>query len=501
MGREYMSSEKTRTQPHTPTTNTPTTNYSKMKKILITLLLIPFALQAQVKVNIDTEKTYQEVEGWGASLIWWAHMTGQWEDEEKIDSIVDLLVSPDHLNMNIFRYNIGGGDDPTHYSTPDKPGHMAKGKGVRAEMEGFLDATDANYNWTRDAGQRKIMMKIKEKRPDVVFEAFSNSPPYWMTHSGCSAGNHDASEDNLKPEYYEAFCDYLIEVCVHYRDEYGIEFKTLEPFNEPQTSYWNYKGSQEGCHFNIETQIEIIKILHQKLKASGLNTVIAASDETNVNSFNKAMTAYIKEGITPMIGQINTHTYQVNHEDRVGALRLSKEIGVDFWQSETGPQGIKGHNYYNNLGLAQRLIDDMNVMRPQAWLDWQYIEEGNNTWCLIRSSFSKETIKIIKNFYVRKQVTKFIKQGYTIIDSDNKNTLAAMCPKTKEIAIVTVNNTKNEQDFSYQISNKMTKGKVRAYHTTEEVNCQEIESIKLKNGGFEKQLKPFSITTFIIAGQ
>ena len=34
--------------------------------------------------------------------------------------------------MNIFRYNIGGGDDPSHLD-----GHMVKGKGKRAEMEGF----------------------------------------------------------------------------------------------------------------------------------------------------------------------------------------------------------------------------------------------------------------------------------------------------------------------------------------------------------------------------
>jgi hypothetical protein len=51
------------------------------------------------------------------------------------------------------------------------------------------------------------MLKIKAKRPDAIFEAFSNSPPYWMTFSGCAGGNVDPMQDNLKPEYYEAFCD------------------------------------------------------------------------------------------------------------------------------------------------------------------------------------------------------------------------------------------------------------------------------------------------------
>jgi len=37
--------------------------------------------------------------------------------------------------------------------------------------------------------------------------------------------NMDPMADNLKPEYYEAFGDYLIDVCKHYKEQYGIEFK------------------------------------------------------------------------------------------------------------------------------------------------------------------------------------------------------------------------------------------------------------------------------------
>src|SRR5690606_21631225 len=114
------------------------------------------------RVTVNPRLQHQTIEGWGASLCWWANMVGQWDDEEKIDQIVDLLTSPDKLNMNVFRYNIPGGDDPRHYSTPERPGHMAKGKGVRAEMEGFRDSKDSPYDWSRDAGQRKLLLKIKE---------------------------------------------------------------------------------------------------------------------------------------------------------------------------------------------------------------------------------------------------------------------------------------------------------------------------------------------------
>ena len=181
---------------------------------------------------------WHQNEGWGVSLCWWANMCGKWSDS-KIDQLVTWLVSPEGLNCNIFRYNIPGGDDPNNANCTLH--HMDSGKGRRAEMEGFKTSSSDDYDWTRDAAQRKIMLKIKEKRPDAIFEAFSNTPPYYMTYSGCCAGNADANKDNLKPEYYEEFAHYLVDVCKHYKDEYGIEFKTLEPFNEPNTNYW-YAG-------------------------------------------------------------------------------------------------------------------------------------------------------------------------------------------------------------------------------------------------------------------
>ena len=176
----------------------------------------------------------QHFYGWGVSLCWWAGQCGKWTDR-KIDEIVTWLTSPTGLNYQYFRYNIGGGDDPENRNCT--PHHMGSGKGLRAEMEGFKDFTGDEYHWDRDEAQRKIMLKIREKRPDAVFEAFSNSCPYYMTYSGCVSGNVDGGKDNLKPEYYEEFAHYLVDVCKHYKDEYGIEFTTLEPFNESVTNF------------------------------------------------------------------------------------------------------------------------------------------------------------------------------------------------------------------------------------------------------------------------
>jgi hypothetical protein len=66
-----------------------------------------------------------------------------------------------------------------------------------------------------------------------------------MTKSGCASGNTDGS-NNLKDDSYDAFADYLTEVVKHFRDSWGITFRTLEPLNEPNASWWTGERQPGG---------------------------------------------------------------------------------------------------------------------------------------------------------------------------------------------------------------------------------------------------------------
>ena len=51
-------------------------------------------------------------EGWGTSLCWWANRMGF--SKKMTEDSAKLFYSPEGLNLNIMRYNIGGGDNPSH---------------------------------------------------------------------------------------------------------------------------------------------------------------------------------------------------------------------------------------------------------------------------------------------------------------------------------------------------------------------------------------------------
>ncbi|GMA60198.1 hypothetical protein GCM10025859_06380 [Alicyclobacillus fastidiosus] len=114
-------------------------------------------------------------QGWGTSLAWFAYVIGGAPNGVR-NHIADLLFSQQKgLGLNVLRYNIGGGENPNlHFLQP------------RAKIPGY-EPTEGNYNWTADASQR-WMLQAAKKRGANVFEAFSNSPPYWMTKSDSVTG-------------------------------------------------------------------------------------------------------------------------------------------------------------------------------------------------------------------------------------------------------------------------------------------------------------------------
>lgn len=75
----------------------------------------------------------------------------------------------------------------------------------------------------------------------------------------CS-GNVDGHKDNLAPENYDAFVDYLTEVVGYYRHEMNFTFRTVEPFNEPYAWNWQKGNFQEGCHYDPSTQDIILQV-------------------------------------------------------------------------------------------------------------------------------------------------------------------------------------------------------------------------------------------------
>ena len=66
--------------------------------------------------------------------------------------MVDAVVDPvNGLGYNVFRYNIGGGENPAHE-------HMDEYR----DMPGF-QTSDGTWDWDADANQRAVLQRIVER--------------------------------------------------------------------------------------------------------------------------------------------------------------------------------------------------------------------------------------------------------------------------------------------------------------------------------------------------
>jgi O-glycosyl hydrolase len=144
----------------------------------------------------------------------------------------------------------------------------------------------------------------------------------------------------------------------------------------------------------------------------------------------------------------------------------------------------------------------MRYIQPEAWIDWQYMEEANDQWCTIRGSFAGQTYEKVKNYYVRQQCSRFIKQGYDIITTVNNQSLAALSANRDTLVIVALNEgiaAKTHVINLSQFSQLPVGNNIRAYRTSAEENLSDAShSVSLDGKTLIMDLPAQSITTLVV---
>ncbi len=436
-------------------------------------------------VKVDATTKHQTFEGWGTSLAWWAYQIGGWSSGKR-NQLVDLVVDPvTGLGYNVFRYNIGGGDAPGHK-------HMGKDR----QMPGF-QSSDGTWDWNADARQTSVLSRILEKGEGVIIEAFSNSPPYWMTKSGCASGNTDGS-NNLKDDQYPAFADYLTEVTKHYRDVLGITFRTLEPLNEPNANWWKAEGGQEGCHFGASSQQQIIKAVSSALATKGLSeTRVSASDENSMDDAYSIMSSY-DSATWAAIAQMNVHSYAGSKRAELRALAVGKARRL--WQSESGPLSVElASNTDAAIFMAGRIIQDLRELEPAAWLEWQVVDPSPN-WTSFTVNDSQQSFAPVKRFYMQSGFTRYIRPGATFVDIRNADMVAALSADGATLTIVARNGDKTaSKGFTFDLTTLASVGtSVEVHRTSASEDLVHLAPVGVQGWSFSATLPAYSVTTFVV---
>ncbi|MFJ5639280.1 beta-1,6-galactanase [Streptomyces sp. NPDC093223] len=407
--------------------------------------------RADATVAVSPSTSYGTWEGWGTSLAWWANVFGARDDFADIffttKSTTYNNTSLPGLGLNIARYNLGA----CSWNSVNGES-MAASANIPAfkQIEGYWqdwnneDPASAAWDWTADATQRAMLVKAVNRGAKA--ELFANSPMWWMclnhNPSGAAGGGN-----NLQSWNYRQHASHLAAVALYAKNHWGVNFATVEAFNEPSSSWWTATGTQEGCHIDATVQSAVLPYLRSELNSRGLTaTKISASDETSYdlarttwNSFSSTTKGYVD--------RVNVHGYQGSGGRRdLLYTDVVSTAGKALWNSETGDDDGTGYT------LAFNLLYDFRWLHPTAWVYWQVMDPSTN-WAMI--AYDANTLAagaVTTKYYVMAQFSRHVRPGMTVLDTGVSNAVAAYDASAERLVVVALNTAASAQTLTFDLS-------------------------------------------------
>ena len=523
------------------------------------------------EIAVDPEVRYQTLDGWGTSLCWWGNVIGSWGDADwngngrpDREEIAELAFSPEYLNLNIVRYNVGGGDkEDTSIKRVEGrvPGWTEDMTGTKDgsgefDPETFYgksteEMSDAGQLWMLEQANkyRKDYAEKTGQENDIINKVFSNSPPYYMTKSGTSTGGYSWDLNNLRDDCYDDFALYMARATKwiddNLEEKFGEGVSFVEPMNEPDTNYWQAGSTkQEGCVFNTgELQSWMLSEMQSALDAEefggSLDDVkITGTDETAlwnaINSFNR-----LNDDAKANLDTISAHTYSGNDSERRQLRDTAKSYDKGLWMSEITRGG--GSHYdgchdsmdaVNARSQSEGIMADLKYMQPTAWVAWLVADseyeciQTNSSWGLLHAVFEEDgqpvpdyhtnlvnadgTRKdgvpgegywaVTKQFYTMMQYSKYLKAGYTMIDIADSNMCAAISPSGDELVIV-AQNFGGDRQTTLDLNAFPGAETAELYRTSDTESCELVETQDVTDKVLDVTLPYNTVSTWVITAE
>jgi O-glycosyl hydrolase len=455
----------------------------KLKGVLLLLLaawLLAFPMNSRGDYTASVSPgtvVVNNFQGWGASLCWWANVVGSYSNR---DTYADLAFS--QLKLNIVRYNIGGGENPTNNFLS-----------YRARMPGF-EPTNGVWNWNADLNQRWMLQAALARGANLV-DAFANSPPWWMTVSGSVTGAVGAT-NNLQVADETLFATYLATVVSNLTVLDGVHFDYVTPMNEPVGTKWTYGNTQEGCDMSATQQIPVINALRTALNTSLPAAGIDASEDVDPYQSVSSIDTYPAATLNNL-ALCTTHTY--SETGNTSFATKANQIGKPMWVSEYGDSDGTG------LTMAQRIHDDITGMGVQAWCYWQVVDSASGWGFLLNPLTTNSSggfttnYTVNEKFYAIGQFSEFIRPGCEIISVSDSYTLAAWTPSNSTLVLVMINTNTSSLNVTYSLGSFLpVPWQVAVTQTAPGENMVSKPPLLVVNNQFTSAIPALSITTFVL---
>jgi glucosylceramidase len=411
--------------------------------VFVSLTFCFFAQAHETIVTIDPSITYQEIEGFGASLT----DSSAWLIQNKLSPaarsnlLVHLFCPTNGAGLNFLRQPIGSSDFRLQdYTYDDMPfGQTDYG------LTNFSIAYDEAYIIP-------LLQKIATLNTNLKIMASSWSPPAWMKNGG------DLYSGTLKTNAYGAYAAYLRKF-IHAYTAHGLPIHSLTLQNEPLYEPNTYAGS----YMAASNQIELIKRVGSDFATNAIATKILVYDH-NWDQFNYPITVLNDAGAAAYAAGSAFHGYA--GDISVQSLVRDAHPTKDIYFTECSSGSWSGSFSNSLLWDAQTLIIGSLRHWSKTVIKWNLALDQNGgpkiaggcSTCrgLVTINTNTSVITTNSEYYALGHASRFLRLGARRIEASETAiggpyTVAFVNPDTSMVAIACNPNT-SSRDFTFRWS-------------------------------------------------
>lgn len=366
-------------------------------------------MEGVTALKIDTSVKYQIMESFGTSGCWWSQYVGGWDNEYQDtgrtvrEEIAKLLFDQDYgIGLTAYRYNLGAGS--------------VNGEGEYWDFHRRAQSFETapfTYDWSKDENAVWFLKEaVKLGVEEVIL--FSNSPLERLTING-RAQMTKGSKQNILPENYDDFAQYVGDVAEHFIGE-GIPVKYISPINEPQ---WEWAGGQEGCHYEPSKIAGVYRAFLEEIKSRDtLSGVTLSGPESG--EWGGQTTDYVSALMNDTVlgsyfDTIDNHSYWSDTASKVAfrnwmdARYPGIKLRMSEWCEMVNGSDVTMDSAFH---LAEVLSEDLTILDVVSWQNWVGIAPGGYRDGLIYVNEQKQKLNPLKRLWGYGNYSRFIRPGY-----------------------------------------------------------------------------------------
>jgi glucosylceramidase len=447
-----------RTQKSTSTSGTEDTNASTSqqevalwltkpdKSVLFQKQNVPLSFSNTASTNlpvieVDTTQTFQTIDGFGYTLTGGSatHII-RMGDAERAALLKELFdTTGNNIGVSYIRVSIGASDlDESAWSYNDLPA-------------GQTDPQLTKFSLDQDRDDViPVLKEILAINPNILILGSPWSPPAWMKTNGDTRGG------SLKPEYYDAYAQYLVKYIQGMKAE-GIRIDAITVQNEPL-----HPGNNPSLLMLAPDQAIFVKNhLGPAFKAANIDTKIIIYDH-NADRPDYPISILNDPEAKKYIDGSAFHLYAGPIEALTEVHNAHPDKHIYFTEQWIGapgnfPEDLKWHVKTLIIGATRNWA--RNVLEWNLAADPKHqphTDRGGCTSCL--GAITIDGNKVTRNpaYYIIAHASRFVRPGSVRIGSNitsNLENVAFKTPDGKKVLIV-INDSNERKEFGIRYGGK-----------------------------------------------